>query len=188
MTATNVTRRSFTLASGLAAGLGVAGASAQAGAASDEGSPAGLGISRTNAAIHQEMAFKTSPAHLYRLLTDPRRFDKVVARSKAMRSMAIKPSPCVIDAHPGGAFALFGGYITGRQLELAPGVRIIQTWRSAGWPEHIHSIVKFEFAAQGDGAKITLDQIGFPNGAAFSVATGWHDNYWDPMTAVLAGR
>ncbi len=77
-----------------------------------------LGISNANAAIHQEVVFKASAKRVYHALTNARQFDKIVLLSGAMKSMSLKPVPAQIAAEPGGAFALFGGYITGRNIEL----------------------------------------------------------------------
>jgi activator of HSP90 ATPase len=49
----------------------------------------------------------------------------------------------------GGAFTLFGGYITGRHVELVPNDRIVQAWRTGGWAPGVYSIAKFELVEQG---------------------------------------
>jgi activator of HSP90 ATPase len=100
--------------------------------------------------------------------------------------MSLARTPAQISAEPGGAFSLFGGYITGRNLEMSPGVRLIQAWRSDSWPPQIFSIVRFELSAHPGGAKLSFDHTGFPNDEALSLATGWHKHYWEPLTKVLA--
>jgi len=109
-----------------------------------------------------------------------------VVLSGAIRSMALRSLPARISAEPGGAFALFGGYITGRQIELTPSARIIQAWRSAAWAPHIYSIVRFEIAEHPGGARLTFDHTGFPTDDAQSLAKGWQENYWAPLAKVLA--
>lgn len=180
MTAHAFTRRAFSIAVGSAAtALGAAQA-----ARSDPAD--NLGISNSSAAIHQEVVFKASPARVYHALTDARRFDKVVLLSGALTSMALKKTPGTISAKPGGAFSLFGSYITGRNIELSPNVRLIQAWRSASWAPHIYSIAAFELTEHPEGAKLIFDQTGFPNGEAVSLATGWREHYWEPLAKVLA--
>ena len=74
--------------------------------------------------------------------------------SDAMRSgMAPGMKPTEISKEPGSGFVLFGGYITGRQLELVPNERIGQAWR-AGWGPGEYSNVRFELADNGTGTKI----------------------------------
>jgi activator of HSP90 ATPase len=187
MTPVAVSRRAFSAsAATFAAALGVVrpARSAQAESAAP---PAGaLGISATNAAIHQEVVFNASPARVYHALTDPREFDKIVLLSGAVQAMALKNTPAEISSAPGGPFAVFGGYITGRQLELLPNTRIIQVWHSASWPPHIYSIARFELSEHPDGTKLLFDHTGFPSSDAASLATGWQQHYWEPLAKVLA--
>ena len=102
-------------------------------------------------------------------------------------SMALASTPAQISLEPGGAFALFGGYITGRQIELVKDVRIVQVWRAASWPPHIYSIARFELAEHPAGTKLTFDHTGFPTDEAASLASGWRKHYWEPLAKVLAG-
>jgi activator of HSP90 ATPase len=85
----------------------------------------------------------------------------------------------------GGAFTLFGGYITGRHIELVPNQRIVQAWRTGAWPAGVYSIAKFELVEQGAGCKIVFDHTGFPKGEAESLASGWKAHYWEPMAKLL---
>jgi len=183
MTPPSLSRRGFsiTTVSALTA-LGVAGAARPDVPTSADS----LGISNSNSAIHQDVIFKASPDRVYRALTDPELFDKVVLASGALQAMSLARTPTQISTEPGGAFSLFGGYITGRHLEMSPGVRLVQAWRSDSWPPHIFSIVRFELSAHPDGAKLSFDHTGFPNDDARSLATGWRQHYWEPLAKVLA--
>jgi activator of HSP90 ATPase len=185
MTSKAVSRRTFALgAGGLSAVLGAAGAvRAQVAAAAP---PPDLGITGGHDAIHQEVVFKATPSRLYQALTDAKLFDRVVVLSGAMTTMQLGHTPTQIDPAVGGAFSLFGGYITGRHLELSPGERVIQAWRSQSWPPHIFSIARFELIAEGDGVRLKFDHTGFPTEEAVSLATGWRDHYWAPLTKLLA--
>src|SRR5271170_7789124 len=79
-------------------------------------------ISRTSEAIHQEPIFKASRRRVYEALTDAEQFNKVMQLSAAMKSgMPPGAKPGEISREAGGAFSLFGGYVTGRQIELVPG-------------------------------------------------------------------
>ncbi len=66
----------------------------------------------------------------------------------------------------GGAVSMFGGDIRGRNVELVPGKRVVQAWRSQAWPEGVYSIVRFELAPEGKGTKLVFDQAGHPDGCA----------------------
>jgi activator of HSP90 ATPase len=82
-------------------------------------------------------------------------------------------------------FKLFGGYISGRHLELLPGERIVQAWRTGSWKPGEYSIVRFELREHGPGTKIIFDHLGFPQGQAEHLASGWKGNYWEPLQKYL---
>jgi activator of HSP90 ATPase len=158
-----------------ALGLG----SAKARGAADDG------ISHTAASIHQEAVFKASRKRVYEALTEAVQFDKVVEISGVMKTMKLGTKPTEISREVGGAFALFGGYITGRQIELRPNERIVQAWRTGRWDPGIYSIAKFELVEQGSGTKLVFDHTGFPEGEAESLASGWKAHYWEPLQKLL---
>ena len=106
-----------------------------------------------------------------------------------MKSGMLPPGankPTEISSEVGGAFVLFGGYITGRHIELVPGERIVQAWRTGGWDPGVYSIANFELVEQGSATKIVFDHTGFPKGAAEVLASGWNQHYWEPLVKFLA--
>ena len=144
-------------------------------------------ISHTAESIHQEPVFKASRKRVYEALTDAKQFDKVAQLSTAMKSgMAPGAKPTEIGREAGGAFALFGGYVTGRHLELVSNERIVQAWRAGGWDPGDYSIAKFQLVEQGDGTKIMFDHTGFPRGDGEHLAAGWQAHYWDPLERFLS--
>jgi activator of HSP90 ATPase len=144
-------------------------------------------ISHTAESIHNEPVFKASRKRVYEALTDAGQFSKVILLSAAMKSgMAPGGKPAEISREAGGAFSLFGGYLTGRQIELVPNERIIQAWRAGSWDPGSYSIAKFVLVEQGSGTKIVFDHTGFPKGQAEHLAEGWKGNYWEPLEKFLA--
>jgi activator of HSP90 ATPase len=143
-------------------------------------------ISRTAESIHQEPVFKASRKRIYDALLDTAQFDKVIQLSGVMKTMAPGGKPTEINREAGGAFTLFGGYITGRNVELVPQQRIVQAWRTAGWPAGVYSIVKFELVENGAGSRIIFDHTGFPKGEAEHLNAGWKAHYWEPLEKLLA--
>jgi activator of HSP90 ATPase len=182
------TRRDFAVRiATLFSGLGIVSiTSASTRATGTLASPAGEEISRSAEAIHQEVSFNVPPARVYDALTDAKQFNKVVQLSAAMKSMSIGNKPVEISRQAGGVFAAFGGYITGRQIELVPGQRIVQAWRVGSWAPGAYSIARFELSAQGSGTKLVFDHTGFPQGDAEHLLAGWKGNYWEPLEKVLA--
>lgn len=143
-------------------------------------------IFRTAESIHQEPVFKANRKRVYEALTDAKQFDKVIQLSGVMQSMHLPDKPAEISREVGGAFMLFGGYITGRHVELVPNERIVQAWRTGGWAPGVYSIAKFELVEQGAGSKIVFDHTGFPKGEAEGLASGWKAHYWEPLQKLLA--
>jgi activator of HSP90 ATPase len=123
--------------------------------------------------IHQEVTFKANPKKVYDSLLDAKAF------------AAFTGAPATIDANVGGAISGFGGMITGINVELVPGKRIVQAWRAGNWPEGIHSIVTFNLAPAGNGTKLTLDHSGAPDGSEEMLEGGWHKMYWEPLAKHL---
>jgi activator of HSP90 ATPase len=143
-------------------------------------------ISHTAESIHQETSFKASRKRVYEALTDTKQFDKVIHLSDDMKSMAPGATPTEISREVGGAFALFGGHIIGRQVELVPNEQIVQAWRVEGWEPGVYSIARFELTEQGSGTRIIFDHTGFPKGLAEHLAAGWKAHYWEPLEKFLA--
>src|SRR5258708_6914039 len=142
-----------------AAALAALGASASAEAATADG------ISHDHAAIHQELTLAAPTGRVYQTLTTAGLFDHVVRASAAMNSDMKKmlgAAPTQIDARPGGAFILFGGYITGFNLELVSDSRLVQAWRSAGWKPGEYSIARFVLESHGTTTRLVFDHTGFP--------------------------
>lgn len=125
--------------------------------------------------IHQEVVFDAPPGQVYRALLDSREFAKITGAAAE------------IDAEEGGKFSCFGGYITGRHIELIPGKRIVQAWRTKGWPEALYSIVRFELHADGLKAKLVFDQNGAPEDDVPHLDKGWGKQYWEPLKKHLGG-
>jgi activator of HSP90 ATPase len=180
MKSISLNRRDFSIGiAALFSGLGIAPAAwGRSTTAADEE------ISLAGEAIHQEVIFKASPKRVYAALTDARQFDKVVHLSEA--GMSLGKASTEISAEAGGTFSLFGGYISGRHIELVPDERIVQAWRTGSWKPGSFSIAKFVLTPQDSGTKLVFDHTGFPAGEARSLAAGWKANYWTPLQKYLA--
>jgi activator of HSP90 ATPase len=185
-------RETVTTRRGVIGGLSAGAATLAAFAASrvrgaGNGGAAGGEIVHNIEAIHHEVLFRASRERVYQTLLDAKEFHKVVLLSGAVRSGMVKaPKPSEISREPGGAFAVFGGFVVGRQIELVPNTRIVQAWRPLDWEPGVYSIARFELAEHEHGTRLVFDHTGFPNGQADHLAEGWKLNYWQPMQKVLA--
>jgi activator of HSP90 ATPase len=152
-------------------------------------SAAGDGLAHTSESIHQEVRFNASRERIYRVLTTSKEFDAITRLSDAITLVtAAGAKPTSISRLVGGEFTLFGGYITGRNLELARNERLVQAWRTRSWDAGDYSIVKFALVADGAGTKLVFNHRGFPEGQGGHLAKGWHTHYWDPLGKYLSQR
>jgi uncharacterized protein YndB with AHSA1/START domain len=89
----------------------------------------------------------------------------------------------------GADISACNGYITGRNLELVPGERIVQTWRTAEFgEEHEDSIITLTLEEVEDGTLLTLAHGNVPDGQRGYELGGWEENYFEPMTEYFAER
>jgi len=94
-----------------------------------------------------------------------------------------------ISNEPGGAFSAWDGYISGRNLELVPGERIVQAWRTTKFDEdHEDSIVTITLEDRDDGALLTLSHSNVPDTHLGYEQGGWHTHYFEPMIAYFTGK
>jgi activator of HSP90 ATPase len=145
------------------------------------------GLSHASEAIHQELLFNASAQRVYGALTNGKSFDAITRLSDGdalLKAAGAKPTS--INAEVGGTFTLFGGYITGRNLEMLPDERLVQAWRAGSWKPGAFSIAAFSFVKDGTKTKLLFDHRGFPDGEGASLAQGWHAHYWGPLTTFLA--
>ena len=91
-----------------------------------------------------------------------------------------------IRAKAGAAFTCYDGYITGITLELASARRIVQAWRSRGWPPGHYSIVTFQLAKRPGGrTQLRFTQAGVPANDYAAKNQGWRTHYWQPLKKFL---
>jgi activator of HSP90 ATPase len=144
-------------------------------------------ISHNAVAIHQEIAFQASRSRVYHALTDAKAFDRSVQLSEAVKSGMVPAHapPSRIGRRAGAGFSLFGGYVTGLQVELVPDRRIVQVWRAGSWDPGEYSIASYVLRDEGSGCRLVFDHRGFPAGEAQHLVEGWHGNYWQPLAKAL---
>jgi uncharacterized protein YndB with AHSA1/START domain len=146
------------------------------------------GLTHDAAAIHQQVTFAAPCAKVYDALTQSAKFDAMTRLSDAVSLVtASGAKPTEIDAEVGGAFTLFGGYVTGRNLEMIPGRRLVQSWRAGSWDPGEYSVVRFKLADAAKGCSLTFDHRGFPDSQGKSLLYGWGVHYWTPLRKLLSG-
>ena len=127
--------------------------------------------------IHQEVTIHANPAAVYDVLTNSEAFARMTGGRTADISKEV-----------GGAVSMFGGDIRALNVELLPGKRVVQAWRSYRWPEGVYSIVRFELTPAGTDTRLVFDQAGYQQEAEEMLTGGWDKMYWQPMNTMLAAR
>lgn len=97
-------------------------------------------------------------------------------------------SPAEVSGEVGDTFQAWDGYIEGRILELEPGRRILQRWRTTEFSESDEdSLLEILFEAEGAGTRVTLRHTNLPE-HGMQYHQGWVDAYFKPMKAYFKGK
>jgi activator of HSP90 ATPase len=98
-------------------------------------------------------------------------------------------SKATSDPRVGGEFTAWDGYITGKYIELKPGKKIVQEWRSSDFPEGASpSLFEISLKDVKGGTELTMIHSGVPEEAAEDISKGWKDCYWEPMKKYFKAR
>jgi len=123
--------------------------------------------------IKQTVQFKAEPKEVYEALMDQK------------KHAAFTGGNATVSRKVGGRFSVWDGYAEGRNIELVPDKKIVQSWRASDWPEGVSSTVKFEFSRMKGGTRLTFTHSGVPEDFAGDIRQGWKDYYWAPMKGML---
>jgi activator of HSP90 ATPase len=97
--------------------------------------------------------------------------------------------PVMIAARAGAPFRAFNDMLSGKIIHVAPRRLIVQTWRSANWPEAaIDSVLTLSFWPENHGARIELVHVNIPEEDFAGVSEGWEKYYWTPWRTYLASH
>jgi uncharacterized protein YndB with AHSA1/START domain len=87
----------------------------------------------------------------------------------------------------GAEVSAWDDYISGRNLELIPGERIVQTWRTSEFTdEDEDSVISIVLAEVDDGTLLTLEHSNVPDEQRSYEESGWQSHYFEPMVAYFA--
>ena len=119
--------------------------------------------------IRISAVFPTIPENMYRCWLD----------SEKHTAMTGEPAQC--SAEVGETFMAWDGYITGRNLELEPGKRILQLWRTADFQVNDpNSRLEILMESTPGGTLLTLIHTEIPANQP-DYETGWQEFYFEPM-------
>jgi len=91
------------------------------------------------------------------------------------------------SAKLGAAVTAWGNYISGKNLALTPGKRIVQSWRTTQFTDqHPDSTITVTLTPVKTGTRVTLKHANVPDGQTSYEKGGWQDHYFRPMKAYFA--
>jgi uncharacterized protein YndB with AHSA1/START domain len=90
-------------------------------------------------------------------------------------------SPASVSDLVGGEFDAWDGYIHGKNLELIPDRRIVQSWRTSEFSDtEPDSRIEVSLEPDGKQTRLTLKHTGLPpHGDQYE--QGWVESYFEPM-------
>jgi len=133
---------------------------------------------RDTRTIKQTAEIPAKPEQVYKAYTDPE------------QHTAFTGEKATGEAKVGNTVSAFDGYITAKYVELVPGKRIVQEWRTnanpargaSGWPANYPpSILEITLEPKGEGTKLTMVHREVPAEHADQYADGWKKKYWKPL-------
>src|SRR5438045_2683656 len=123
--------------------------------------------------IRQTVTIKASPHEVYEALIDARKHGKFTG------------GKATISRKVGAPFSIFGGSLSGKNLEIVPDKKIVQAWRADDWPADHFSRATFSLKKVKGGTQLSFYQSGVPDEHVASIKEGWNSFYWKPMKAML---
>ena len=100
----------------------------------------------------------------------------------ANKHSAFTGSKATSDPKVGGEFTAWDGYISGKNLELERGKKIVQEWSTTDWPDASSpSRLELAFKSTKGGTEISMIHSNVPPEQADDLAEGWVEFYWKPL-------
>jgi uncharacterized protein YndB with AHSA1/START domain len=91
------------------------------------------------------------------------------------------------SAEVGGEFGAWDGYISGKNLELEPGKRILQSWRTQEISDsEADSELEVLLENVPEGTRLTLKHTKLPD-HGMQYKDGWVEHYFEPKKAYFKG-
>ena len=124
---------------------------------------------RDTTTIRQTIIFNAPPQDVYEVVMDSKKHE------------SLSGEKADISREAGGAFKAWGDHISGFNLVLQPGRKIVQAWRAHDWWADHYSIATFELRQVEVGTELRFTQIGVPPHRLDGHSRGWIETYWQPM-------
>ena len=126
--------------------------------------------------IKQTVHINATPQDVYEVFVDAKKHGEITG------------SKAVFENKVGGKFDVWDGSLTGENLELVPGKKIVEKWRADDWHSGHFSTLTITLESDGEGTKLALVQEDVPDDKADDIDDGWHEYYWKPMNEYFGGK
>jgi len=127
--------------------------------------------------IEQRVIVSASPEQAYDAFIDP------------VKHSAFTGSKATCDARVGGEFTAWDGYISGKNLKLDRGKKIVQEWVTTEWPpKYPPSKLELTFKKVKEGTEISMTHSEVPAEQAEDIEQGWTNFYWEPLKEYFKKR
>jgi activator of HSP90 ATPase len=135
-----------------------------------------LGLGNMCKTIKQRARFKLEPEQVYQLLVDSKQHSRLTGQK------------AIIGSKVGSAFSTHDGRVNGILVDLVPGRRVVQAWRSKDFPVGAYSMASFELSRTKDGGTdLVLTHRGVPKTLIPTVEIDWRTTYWNKIRALAGG-
>jgi activator of HSP90 ATPase len=120
--------------------------------------------------IRQKVLIPATAVEVYDAFIDPKKHS------------AFTGSKATCDPRVGGEFTAWDGYISGKNLELERGKKIMQEWKTTDWPsDSPSSRLELTLKETRNGTEISMIHSNVPVEQADELAEGWTEFYWKPL-------
>jgi len=120
--------------------------------------------------IRQKVTINATPDEVYDAFMDAKKHSDFTG------------SKATIAPRVGGRVTAWDGYITGKNLELVKGKKIVQEWSTTGWPKDCPpSILTITLAKKGAATELTMVHSKVPKEGMKDYADGWKEFYWKKL-------
>jgi len=114
-----------------------------------------------------------------------RPMDVFVCFIETNRVKAYAGGDAQMSGEKGGKFSLFGGAVTGENVEIDMPKKLVQKWRFSSWPEGHYSTVTLEFEEKNGKTIVKLTQVDIPEEDKERAETGWKDNFFKRIKGIF---
>jgi len=120
--------------------------------------------------IKQRVSLPATPEEVYEAFMDAKKHSEFTG------------SEATSNPKVGGKFTAWDSYISGKNLELEKGKRILQEWVTTEWPKgYPPSKLELTFKKAKSGTELTMIHSNVPEEQSEGLAEGWNEFYWKPL-------